>query len=277
VDADCALNGAREIRVGPFLKWAGGKRWLFDKTFVESLPLHRRYVEPFLGGGAGFFAINPAVALLSDVNQDLINLYEVIRDSHIGLVKMLASHQRDHCAEYYYEVRKQDPGDKIERAARMLYLNRTCYNGLYRLNKMGRFNVPIGTKTAVLLPTDDFASAAAMLARVQLRTCDFATTIGEAGDGDLLFVDPPYTVKHDNNGFVKYNEQIFSWKDQERLRQAVFEAADRGASVIVTNANHTSVIELYNGLGRSSVVDRASVISGKVGGRSSVSELLVRV
>jgi DNA adenine methylase len=84
-------------------------------------------------------------------------------------------------------------------------------------------------------------------------------------------------VKHDNNGFVKYNEQIFSWKDQERLRQAVFEAADRGASVIVTNANHTSVIELYNGLGRSSVVDRASVISGKVGGRSSVSELLVRV
>lgn len=263
--------------MAPFLKWAGGKRWLFDKSFIDQLPTHRRYIEPFLGGGAGFFALKPPSALLSDVNGELISLYEVIRDDHVTLIEALNLHQNRHSSDYYYDVRGGEPTDKIERAARMLYLNRTCYNGLYRLNKLGKFNVPIGTKTSVMLPTDDFTATAALLARATLRTCDFAQTIAEASEGDLVFVDPPYTVKHDNNGFVKYNEHIFSWNDQERLKNAITAASDRGASIIVTNANHESVRELYSGLGNSSVVDRASVISGKSTGRSAVSELLVRV
>lgn len=261
----------------PFLKWAGGKRWLFNKPFIETLPPHRRYIEPFLGGGAGFFAIKPTVALLSDVNVELISLYEVIRDDHVALKDALSVHQERHCSTYYYEVREEEPADKVARAARMLYLNRTCWNGLYRLNRTGKFNVPIGTKTMVLQPSDDFSSTSALLSRATLRSCDFAETIDEATEGDLLFVDPPYTVKHDNNGFVKYNEHIFSWKDQERLKAAIVGAVGRGASVIVTNANHDSVKDLYSGIGRSSVVDRASVISGKSAGRSAVSELLVRI
>lgn len=261
----------------PFLKWAGGKRWLFDKPFIKTLPTHRRYIEPFLGGGAGFFATKPPVALLSDVNVELISLYEVIRDNHVALEAALQVHQGLHCSAHYYAVRESEPLDKVARAARMLYLNRTCYNGLYRLNRTGKFNVPIGTKTMVLQPSDDFSSTAALLSQAELRCCDFAETIGEATDGDLVFVDPPYTVKHDNNGFVKYNENIFSWKDQERLKLSIVDAVARGASVIVTNANHESVKDLYSGIGHSSVVDRTSVMSGKSAGRSAVSELLVRI
>ena len=261
----------------PFLKWAGGKRWLFDGAFISALPPYRRYVEPFLGGGAGFFALQPARALLSDLNADLINLYLTVRDHPKALRKLILQYHDLHSREFYYAMRAHKPRSPIKAAARMLYLNRTCWNGLYRLNRHGDFNVPMGTKTAVSLPSDDFDQLSALLTGVELRICDFADTIRTARSGDLLFVDPPYTVKHNMNGFVKYNERIFSWSDQVRLRDALSGAADRGASIILMNAHHDSIRELYSGFGVQTQVLRKSIISGKTDGRSQISELMVRL
>ncbi|UXS00853.1 DNA adenine methylase [Agrobacterium tumefaciens] len=260
----------------PFLKWAGGKRWLFGEEFVSSLPSFERYIEPFLGGGAGFFAVRPKAAILSDVNGDLINLYRVIRDFPSDLADELRRHQSKHSKDYYYNVRDNKPLEQIAAAAWMLYLNRTCWNGLYRLNLAGKFNVPIGTKSSVLLPSDNFDALSELLTGIEINVSDFEGTVDQAGEGDLLFVDPPYTVKHNMNGFVKYNETIFRWADQVRLRDSLVRAKERGASVIVTNADHASIHELYKGFGKHGIVSRRSVISGKNEGRSSVTELMVR-
>lgn len=260
----------------PFLKWAGGKRWLFDDNFVSNLPSFDRYIEPFLGAGAGFFSVRPRKAIISDVNRELINLYEVIRDRPRQIEKELEFHQHLHCSEYYYMVRDQKMRGRIKAAARFLYLNRTCWNGLYRLNRSGQFNVPIGTKTLVCLPSDNFKLASELLSSATITACDFENTIAKAKRGDLVFIDPPYTVKHNMNGFVKYNEKIFSWADQVRLRDAVAAASARGASIVLTNADHASIRELYAGFGEQISVPRRSVISGKSEGRSGITELLVR-
>lgn len=260
----------------PFLKWAGGKRWLFDEEFVASLPTYVRYIEPFLGGAAGFFAVEPRSAILADLNPELINLYEVVRDEPIALATLLDEHQASHSKDYYYRVRTERPSCRLKAAGRMLYLNRTCWNGLYRLNMNGEFNVPIGTKTLVSMPSDNFVRASELLRGAKIRLADFQSTIAAAGEGDLLFVDPPYTVKHNMNGFVKYNEKIFQWSDQVRLRDALVAAHARGAHIILTNANHASVREIYQDFGRHSEVRRQSVISGKRQGRSEISELMVR-
>lgn len=269
------MNTSRAL--APFLKWAGGKRWLFTSEFIERLPQYNRYIEPFLGGGAGFFALNPPTSILADVNPELIELYRTIRDFPGELTEWLHRHQSAHSEAHYYEVRASVPADQIIRAARTLYLNRTCWNGLYRLNRAGEFNVPVGTKTAVIMPTDDFHSTASRLRNADLRVSDFEAVIADADDGDLVFVDPPYTVRHNMNGFVKYNEKMFSWADQVRLAAAVNDAAQRGASIVVTNADHASVRELYSGIGCFEVAQRASVISGKSSGRAPTSELIVRV
>lgn len=261
----------------PFLKWAGGKRWLFDEKFLASLPRFNRYIEPFLGGGAGFFSIEPEEAILSDINPELINLYEAIRDKPDELAVLMIEYQTHHSKEFYYNIRQDMPRDKLIAAARTLYLNRTCWNGLYRLNRAGEFNVPIGTKTLVSLPNDDFKRASSILSRAEIAVCDFQRTIEKSKRGDLLFVDPPYTVKHNMNGFVKYNETIFRWADQVRLRDSLFEAASRGVAIVLTNADHSSVRDLYDGFGEHASVPRQSIISGKATGRAAVTELVVRV
>lgn len=259
----------------PFLKWAGGKRWLFTPELIRSLPVHARYIEPFIGGGAGFFALAPARSIISDCNADLIEVYRTVRSHPRVLTFALKKHQELHGREYYYEVRQSIPDTPLERAARFLYLNRTCWNGLYRLNKRGDFNVPIGTKDTVFNGDDEFLVHSEALLNAEIFACDFEVTVNRAEEGDLVFLDPPYTVKHNMNGFVKYNESIFSWDDQVRLRDAALRASQRGARVVVTNADHASVKELYRDFGVQRVVNRASVISGKVTGRSRTTELMV--
>ena len=173
-------------------------------------------------------------------------------------------------------MRASNPADRIERAARLLYLNRTCWNGLYRVNLKNEFNVPIGTKTDVVLSTDNFVALSELLRGASIVSCDFEETIDNAAEGDFVFVDPPYTVKHNLNGFVKYNDRIFSWADQVRLRDAVARASARGASVLVTNANHYSIRELYDGVGLQTVLSRASVLAANSVFRSRVEELSIR-
>lgn len=259
----------------PFLKWAGGKRWLFAAGLASRLPPHVRYIEPFLGGGAGFFALAPSRALLSDINPEVVNVYEVVRDYPDQLRELLSRKHGAHSREHYYLERANRPADPVERAARTLYLNRTCWNGLYRLNKKGEFNVPIGTKSSVLLDTDDFEGASDRLRLAEIVCSDFEEIIDRAGPGDLIFADPPYTVKHNMNGFIKYNERLFAWDDQVRLRDALTRAVQRGARAVITNAHHASVLDLYAELGVHEIVERSSVISGSSRGRSETTELVI--
>jgi DNA adenine methylase len=198
----------------PFLKWAGGKRWLAPRLQDLVPKSYNRYFEPFLGSGATFFALNPEFATLSDTNAELINCYCSIRDDPSQIISLLKTHKSRHSRDYYYQMRRVELSEKIERAARFIYLNRTCWNGLYRVNLNGIFNVPIGTKDSVVLDTDDFSKISCLLKSIVIECCDFEHSIDKAVDGDFVFVDPPYTARHNHNGFIKYNEHLFSWADQ---------------------------------------------------------------
>lgn len=261
----------------PFLKWPGGKRWFVQRALKRMPRKFDRYVEPFLGGGAVYFALRPKVALLADVNSRLIETYEAVQSDWLLVGRELKRHHAAHSRDYYYEERERSRRTPHTRAAQFIYLNRTCWNGLYRVNLNGMFNVPIGTKTAVVLDTDDFEEVSALLSRATLKCCDFESVLDECGQGDFVFVDPPYTVKHNLNGFIKYNEKLFSWEDQVRLKNAVARAAARGAKLLVTNANHSSVRELYRDVGSIEVASRASVLAASADYRVETSELVITV
>jgi DNA adenine methylase len=263
--------------LSPFLKWAGGKRWLCDR-YPELFPDDfDRYVEPFLGGGAVYFALSPRSAFLTDANPELINAYLVARDHPLELAQELEVHQRQHSKSHYYSVRDLMHESRIDRAARFIYLNRACWNGLYRVNLEGVFNVPIGTKNQIFVGLDEFLPLSIQLQSAEIWQGDFECSISRADEGDFVFVDPPYTTAHNFNGFVKYNEAIFNWNDQKRLREAVCLAGRRGARLLITNAAHECIHDLYKGIGRHDVVKRSSVISGVNSGRGVTSELAIRV
>jgi DNA adenine methylase len=261
----------------PFLKWPGGKRWFIEQHF-DLLPkkIHGRYIEPFLGSGAVFFAMEPQEAILSDACKDLILTYSGVRDYAQEVLSLLTNHDLKHDYDYYYQVRSEEPESIAERAARFIYLNRTCFNGIYRVNLKGKFNVPIGSKTKALLDTDDFPKWSETLRRAQLFHSDFEVIIDQAGRGDFLFVDPPYTIRHNNNGFVKYNEVLFSWQDQLRLHDCLIRAKSRGAKILMTNANHQSLRELYNKEFKQFVTSRYSSIAASGSKRDRYEELIIQ-
>jgi len=260
----------------PFLKWAGGKRWLVDR-YAHYLDVeYQRFIEPFLGSGAVFFKLMPSSSILCDKNIQLIETYASIRDDWEQVERHLKDHHVKHSKEHYYQTRAKKFQSPYARAAQFIYLNRTCWNGLYRVNLSGSFNVPIGTKNNVIMPTDDFSYVSKLLSATELLAGDFELAISRAGIGDLVFVDPPYTVKHNYNGFVKYNESIFSWDDQLRLRDCVVAATSRGAKVIVTNACHDSIKDIYKGVGDIVTLSRSSVIGGTGAVRGKYEEVLIK-
>ena len=265
-----------EEKISPFLKWAGGKRWLmYDHPHLFPSKFNR-YIEPFLGGGAIFFDLAPENAILSDLNQELIQTYEALKSSWEKVENILWQHHNKHDKEYYYKIRSSNPTSLHGKAAKFIYLNRTCWNGLYRVNLKGEFNVPIGTKKNVILENDNFKNVSSILKNVQLLAYDFEDVIGLSKKGDFVFIDPPYTVKHNYNNFIKYNEKLFSWKDQVRLKKAVESAVKRGAKVLVLNANHESVRELYKNFGSQTTISRKSVLAADPQKRGIFEELAIR-
>jgi DNA adenine methylase len=258
----------------PFIKWAGGKRWLVESEKFRVPDFKGRFIEPFLGGGAVFFHIAPVQAMLSDTNPKLINVYQAIRSDWRLVQNELKRMQRLHSKAFYYEERDRQRKTAHTKAAQFLYLNRTCWNGLYRENLSGKFNVPIGTKLKVIMPDDDFEGTSKALKMAEIRTCDFEETLETAGSGDLVFLDPPYTTAHNTNGFLKYNQKIFSWDDQIRLRKCVESVHSKGAKIIMTNADHKTIHDLYSDLGSPEIVSRSSVISGKSTSRGLTTEAL---
>jgi DNA adenine methylase len=265
-----------DAKLTPFLKWPGGKRWLVSMC-PDAFPREcGTYIEPFLGAASVYFHIRPKKAILGDLNGDLIAAYRGIKEDAGAVQVLLEKHQAAHCREYYYELRDIEPDSLPARAARIIYLNRTCFNGIYRVNRQGKFNVPIGERDQVVRPTDDFPSVAALLAGAELHQGDFEQLVRRARPGDLVFLDPPYTVRHNRNGFIKYNERLFSWEDQERLARIAAAAAGRGARVVVTNASHPTVRQLYpEELFTFREVSRYSSISASVDSRKHFDELII--
>lgn len=260
----------------PFLKWPGGKRWLIDQLIKMIPDDYIHYYEPFLGGGSVFFAIKPSHATISDINDELINLYIVMRDNPQELKGRMCAHNQLHSEDYYYQTRSVYPSDSIDQAARFLYLNRTCYNGMYRVNKQGQFNVPIGTKNNCMYDIDLFDSYSQMLKGARILKSDFSPVICSAGEKDLIFADPPYAVKKSATNFIKYNEKLFTWNDQIRLHRDLLKAKERGARIIHTNIDCAEIKELYIGSEfYVSELSRHSCISGKASGRNVVTELLI--
>lgn len=266
-----------ENKIIPFIKWAGGKRW-FVQHYGHILPKSfKRYIEPFLGGGSVYFHLLPKQAILGDSNPELISAYQGIKTDYTALNELLAKHKNNHSFQYYYEIRASKPSGLIERAARFIYLNRTCFNGIYRVNKQGNFNVPVGTRDSVIRETDDFQKISGILKDSVIETVDFEELIDLSTEGDLIFADPPYTVRHNLNGFNKYNEKLFSWDDQIRLADSLLRARERGVQIVATNANHESVRNLYSDRSfEFEIASRYSSISSKASSRNQFEELVVR-
>lgn len=230
-----------------FLKWAGGKRW-FVKTECDRLPTDfGTYYEPFLGGGSVFFYLQPERAVLSDINQELINTYISVRDDINSVYRNLRIHQNNHSKEYYYKIRERKTRASATAAARMIYLNKACFNGIYRVNKKGEFNVPFGTENRdVNFVREKLIRTSRILRTSEILCQDFQVTIDMAGQNDFIFCDPPYAVENGDGRFVAYTADLFSWNDQVRLAATLARAKDRGTKIIMTNVGHPSLIDLYN-------------------------------
>lgn len=259
----------------PFLKWAGSKRYLL-KYIVEVLPKkYNTYREPFLGGGSVFFLLQPDAAVLSDTNVDLVNTYMAIRDNHNSVFNYIQPLKPN--KKTYYQIRDNRSNGKYKRAAEFIYINKTCWNGLYRVNSKGIFNVPYGSpKNNYIADLENLKECSALLNKenVKLLVSDFEDALAGTKKDDLVFLDPPYVTGHSNNGFVEYNEKIFSWADQIRLAKVAKQLASIGAHVIVSNANHSQVLELYKGFNKTQI-NRYSTLAGDINKRGQVSEVLL--
>jgi len=256
----------------PLLKWPGGKRALL-KYILSVVPRNFDcYYEPFLGGAALFFALQPQRAVLADNHLELINCYTQVRDRPEAVVGYLSS--LENSAETYYQVRASEPTDQIERAARLLYLTTLAFNGIHRVNLAGKFNVPYGGKTH-LVPCDEqkILVASEALSKASIRCGDFADSVAEAGRGDFVYLDPPYTVAHGKNGFLKYNTKIFSWDDQLRLARIANDLVQRGCRVAVSNADHESIIPLYGNFCRLNI-ERTSRVAADARHRKATTEVV---
>ena len=258
-----------------FLKWPGGKRWL-SRVILE-LTRGRttgRYYEPFLGGGATFFAVRPRRATLSDINQGLIETYCQVRDNPAGISSKLAEISVD--ASTYYNIRAHKPQDALGRAVRFLYLNRTAFGGMYRENHSGEFNVPFGggeRTPQILWETDILVRASDALQSAEISVSDFQPVLEKAANGDVVYCDPTYWASTGRASFGRYNGKAFSWADQERLYRAALRACQRGAFVIVSNGCSAELDELYV-QARKLNYSRMSCLSPKTSARQPVRENL---
>lgn len=265
----------KEERIKPFLRWAGGKTWFIDHLEALLDGQHfANYYEPFLGGGSIFFSLSvtDAAATLSDANTELIDTYISIRDNVEEVIQYFATYENT--SDFYYKLREKEPTDPFERAARFIYLNHTSYNGLYRVNRKGKYNVPFGKRKSDTIDIEEIRKASRALVGANLLSGDFENRGDVIHEGTLVFLDPPYTVSHNDNGFVQYNQSIFSIEDQARLARYIQFIMDQGAYFILMNAAHNAIREIFADCGRSMLVERQSLIGGKNAKRGLTSELV---
>jgi DNA adenine methylase len=263
-------------RPKPFLKWAGGKGqllWQLEKYFPDTF---KRYHEPFLGAGAVFFHLNPGEAYLSDQNEELINAFLVVRDHLEELVRLLRLHKNN--PEYYYFMRGLDSTSlgPVERASRFIYLNKTCFNGLYRVNKQGRFNVPFGRyKNPRYADVDVLAAARSALINTRaIDVADFGIVLGRAAPGDFVYFDPPYQPISETSIFTSYTPGSFDACQQERLARVFGDLDTRGCRVLLSNSASEFIRDLYRGF-RVETVKAKRYINCDKNRRGDIDEVVV--
>ena len=274
-------EGARP-RAQPFLKWAGGKSAIAD-AILQRLPKDvrdRTYREPFLGGGAVFFRLQPERAVLSDALADLVTTYEVVQTRVEVLIKRLEKLKETHSEEQFYAVRErfnaQRDADRIDRAAWLVYLNKTCFNGLFRTDAKGEFNVPVGSyKNPGIVNPAEMRVASAVLAEAEIRNAPFDHLLDVAEAGDVIYLDPPYVPLTRTSSFSGYHEGVFTLDDQARLAKVFRELDARGCLLALSNSDTPAVRELYAGFDLAPIL-APRAISSKASTRGEVSELLVR-
>lgn len=261
-----------------FLKWAGGKSRLTPQILGFFPERFDRYFEPFLGGGAVFFSAVGRFkqATLSDVNAELINAYNVVRDFPEDLVQQLGLLKFD--KGIFYELRAKKPEDfnPVRRAARTIYLNKSCFNGLYRLNKNGQFNTPFGKfKTPPkILDAENLRECSQILSQSTILCQDFTDTVKGAGSGDVVYFDPPYVPLNATSNFTSYTLNGFGLSDQQRLAICFRELVERGARVVLSNSDTPLVRDLYQGFGIHEIRARRN-INSKGDRRGEINELLI--
>lgn len=243
----------KNLLVQPFLKWAGGKRQLLPEL-NKYVPLNfKNYYEPFVGAGALLFNLQPKKAFINDVNSELINCYNVIKDSLDELIEDLKKHQNT--PEYYYEIRELDRKPEfqqltqVERASRVVYLNKTCFNGLFRVNSQGQYNVPFGNyknpkilDEVVLKAVHNFLNSS----KITITNGDFEEVVRGARKGDFIYFDPPYDPVSDSSSFTGYSLDGFSRDEQRRLRDTFVRLDKKGCFVLLSNSSTPFIRELYD-------------------------------
>ena len=270
-------NFLLEQKAIPVLKWAGGKTSLLSK-FVEKFPQKfNRYIEPFLGGGAVFFSLSKEVpAIINDLNPEIFNLYSLIRDHPLELIKILDQYAQKYSEEFYYELRKTKLENKIELAARTLFLNKTGFNGLFRQNSKGEFNVPFGKrlKCPALYDLDNILFVSQKLKAATLLNEDFETILNRAEEGDFIYCDPPYEPLSNTSSFNNYNGLGFSQHEQKRLYEYAKQASLKGATVVISNSSAPFILNLYKEFEVHRISARRSINSNGLK-RGEIDEVLV--
>ena len=272
------------LRGKPFVKWAGGKRQIIDKLKKYVPYEYNTYFEPFVGGCALLFELSPKKAVINDYNEELINVYKCIKDEEKfdAMCRELDRHESNHSEEYYYEIRNIDRDKKkfnkladYKRAARTIYLNKACFNGLYRVNSKNEFNVPFGKKTKVNTyegPNLGIVHCLLNVYDIQLLSTDFEEAVKDAKAGDFIYFDPPYDSE--TSTFNSYTENGFGKEEQIRLAKVFKELADRGCYVMLSNHNTKLVNELYEGF-NIHVIEAKRNINANGKKRGKVEEVII--
>ncbi len=240
-------------RVPTLVKWAGGKKQLLtqlDELFPQKI---ERYIEPFVGGGAVAFHVieqfAPKFVLLSDVNEELINAYNVVKNNVPELIEALNNLAKQHSKEFYYKIRDVDPKTlpNLDEAARFIYLNRTCFNGLYRVNSKGKFNVPIGSyKNPQIVDIKSLLKINRLLRNATIKVMSFEKVLDYARSGDFIYFDPPYFPVKDGKSFTKYTKNDFSEKDQKTLAEMFHKLDALGCKLMLSNSDTEFIRKLYS-------------------------------
>ncbi|RMH43868.1 MAG: DNA adenine methylase [Deltaproteobacteria bacterium] len=278
--ARVARRPARPDAAAPIVKWAGGKSRLLDAITARRPPSFRRYFEPFVGGGAVFFRLAPHHAVLSDLNADLIATYRAVAWNVEAVIRRLRTHRDRHCEDYYYATRERwnertGPQSDVDRAAMFIYLNKTCYNGLWRVNRSGRFNVPIGSyKAPAICDAPGLRAASRLLQRAELATRSYDYVVDAAGRGDFVYFDPPYQPVSATANFTSYTSACFGEDDQRELARVARLLVRKGCAVMLSNSDTPLIRSLYDGFR----VDRVTcnrAINSRADGRGAVAEVLI--
>lgn len=267
------------LRARPFLKWAGGKTQLVD-IIKKKVPKDiSNYYEPFLGGGALFFSLSPKSANLSDVNEELVNLYTVVRDNVEDLINDLKKHRYE--KEYYYQIRELDRAESfkkltnIEKASRLLFLNKTCFNGLYRLNSRGEFNVPFGRhKNPKILDVENLRACSLVLKGSNISCANYLSIEEKLREGDFVYFDPPYYPLNPTSNFTSYYSDGFRLEDQVALRDLCLRLNEKKIRFILSNSSADKILELYSTF-NIVLIDASRSINSKGNKRGIVKESLV--